>query len=178
MNTGMQITGMVSEARQKDNQITYVSMHEAKFQLFDQAPHLIGTDGLRGCYVVLIGSRHGAILAHIGPWHIAADMLQVENLYAATREAYFTPGEVWVVAGQVLDDSEMGKAAERGKAAIMGKLAEMGLPNVPSPGYSFHWWNPEHQPSPEFKDKGTVYAGRINGKYQAWVENRLLFEWN
>ncbi|RMZ85031.1 hypothetical protein DV738_g142, partial [Chaetothyriales sp. CBS 135597] len=154
-----------------------VDMQESKFQAFDQWPHIIGTDGLRGCFVVLIGSLHGAILAHIGPMHIEEDMQGVTNLYAARRDAYFANGEVWVVAGQVLGNSPIGDAPERGRTTIVNKLAEIGLANVQRSGYSFHWLAEGDEPSPEFAGKGTVMAGRIEGKTQAWVENRLLFEW-
>lgn len=44
-----------------------VDQNDVSFQAFHDKPHLIGSQGLRGCLVIIIASRLGAIIGHIGP---------------------------------------------------------------------------------------------------------------
>lgn len=153
--------------------LTIVDFNEAKFQSFSDIPRMIGTQGLRGCFVVLIASRYAAILAHIGPASVTSVMGQVSSLFEAKKQTYFQDKDVWIIMAQLLDASNA--ALDSAKQVIIRTLAEMGLPRPEDASYSFRLES--NGESPEFPDKGTVVVGLVGGRIEAWVENRMLRFW-
>jgi len=153
-----------------------VDQNEASFQAFNKSPYIIGTQGVRGCFIVIIASRPGAIVGHVGPTNVDKVMEKVKELYYAKKGAYFQNPEVWIAKASIPDATNATNAAlDLARSEIVRRLAEMGLPNPGAAGYSFHIGS--HGNSPEFPDKGTVVAGQIDNKIEAWVENRLLRRW-
>lgn len=153
--------------------INEVDQNDAHFQSFSEGHKLIGTQGLRGCFVVIIATHLAAIVGHVGPSNIDRVMVKVKELYDAKKNTYFRDAEVWVVKATVPDASNEALGAAR--AAIVRKLAEIGLQNPRPASYSFHLGS--HGNSPEFPDKGTVVGGLIDNKIEVWIENRLLRRW-
>lgn len=153
--------------------ITEVDQNHARFQSFSEGPSLIGTQGLRGCFVVLIATRLSGIIGHVGPYNIDGVMREIKDLYDAKKSIYFHNAEVWVIRAIILDATNQALGVAR--AIVVRKLAEMGLLNTQPASYSFHAGS--HGNSPEFPDKGTVVAGRVGNNVEVWVENRLLRRW-
>ena len=153
-----------------------VSENAASFQAFNEQPYMIGTQGIRGCFVVVIGSRLGAILSHIGPANVDSVMGKVKDLYNTKRVAYLQDARVWIVRPSVPDaSSSTNVALDRTRVTIATKLREMGISKLGGAGYSFH--SKSDGNSPEFPDKGTVVAGKVGNRIEVWVENRLLHWW-
>lgn len=171
-STSMSIHGKFRSAF-VNNSLASVNLNQAKFQSFTEGHRMIGTQGLRGCLVVLIASRRAAILAHIGPASAESVMSQVANLYSLKQQTYFQAKDVWVVMAKILDVGS--SPLDAVKQVILRKLTEMGISNPQDASYSFHLGSDGQ--SPEFPDKGTDVAGLVGGRVEAWVENRLLRFW-
>ncbi|KAJ4528007.1 hypothetical protein HRR83_000758 [Exophiala dermatitidis] len=145
-----------------------VDQNEAAFQAFNEDPYMIGTQGVRGCFIVIIASRHGAIFGHVGPTNVDSVMKKIKDLYVAKKVAYFQDSKVWIVKASIPDATSSTNAALDGaRSAIVNKPSEMGLSNPGPAGYSFHLES--HGNSPEFPDKGTAVAGKI--------DNRMKYGW-
>ena len=150
-----------------------VDQNDALFQAFNEDPYIIGTQGARGCFFVIIASQLGAIVSHIGPINVDRVMKKIKDLYIAKKIDYFQDRRVWIVKPSIPDTISVINAALDGtRLVIMNKLSEMGLPNPEPAGYSFHLKS--HGNSPKFPDKGTAVTGKIDNRIKAWVENRIL----
>jgi len=158
-----------------------VDMGQAKFADLTTAPRALGTEGLRGCFVVLIATKDAAILAHIAPTSLDGDLKMIRDLYKEKKAAHFQ-GEtkLWVVYPTILGGQpgsssqsppDIQVVLDSAKQRILQKLADLGLqPRTAS--YSFHLYS--GGTSPEFEDKGTMRINARSARTEVHLENRAL----
>lgn len=168
-----------------------VGMGDVEFQGFDNTPQGIGisqgfgTEGLRGCSVVLVISRHGVIMSHIPPSdeimdnpygitypplaQIMANFTEIFHDGRATGCFSSASTTMIIIALSSHHGQPPQDAVEHRTADIKHRLRLMGLPNVEQATYVFRI--PWGDWSPEFPGKGTVYVEKINQQLTIYVED-------
>ena len=159
-----------------------VDIGHAGFLDLTAPPHAIGTEGLRGCFGVLIATESAAIVAHVKPTAMNEVMKELRARYTENKVNHFQGRErVWVVSPTILGGqpgsssltlTDMQRAATNRKQEIIQELANLGLRPVEYASYTFHFYS--DGTSPEFEDKGTIRIDARTGRTEAYVENRVL----
>ena len=143
----------------------------------------IGTGNLRSCSVVLVASKHGAILAHLAPrsqtqdqrQYTEAKINQFEQHYQASKTKLFPSSkEILVVYGMMQDQDtqEYEVVSQDQKQIVEQRLDALGLGSKRVVTYKFKFQKASE--SPEFPGKGTVFVDGKDGKLAICVEDQRV----
>ncbi|KAL8904483.1 MAG: hypothetical protein Q9207_003247 [Kuettlingeria erythrocarpa] len=151
-------------------------MDDMHFQPFAGSVTAIGTYGLRSCSVVIVASRSGALMAHIGPhgedWTTKM-MRDFADTYRKLKAAHFgSERHPWVITAHMYDGTIYSDPLPYLTEIIYRGLMAMGLENYADESYKFKV-RLAHE-SPQFSGKGTVFVDGADSTVNIYVEDRLV----
>ena len=159
-----------------DRRCALITVHEVQFQPFAGPITAIGTYGLRSCYVVILASRSGAIMAHIAPYDeqiVGQRMDEFQRLYQEYGSRHFgAEKHPWLVTGLLwTDGSGYGELTPWLANYIRQRLQAMGLYHREAV-YGFQHRYPVDSPS--YPGKGTVFVDGSSNQLRIYVEDNPI----